>query len=116
MKKVFFSYTLKDKEINKDFLYQIKEWLNKQNIDSFIDLIDNVYDVELFQVKLIEELKKCDTLFIVHTSKYNESKWANIEIEEAEKRNLTILKVDYSVLQNAISNNYGIEYVFKNQL
>ncbi len=116
MKKVFFSYTLKDKEINKDFLYQIKEWLNKQNIDSFIDLIDNVYEVELFQVKLIEELKKCDTLFIVHTSKYNESKWANIEIEEAEKRNLTILKVDYSVLQNAINRNFGIEYVLKNQL
>lgn len=115
MKKIFFSYTLKDDEINKNFLHKIKEWLNKQNVDSYIDLIDNIYDADLFQTKLIDELKRCDILFIIDTKKYNESQWADIEIEEAKKRNLLVLKAHYSVIQNAIKNNYSINYFVKQE-
>lgn len=110
MRKIFFSYTLKDGEINKNFLYQIKNWLNKQNIDSFIDLIDNEYDTTQFQVKLIEELKKCDLLFVIDTIKYDESMWTSIEIEEAKKINKLIIRSHYSIIQNVIKNNYKFDY------
>ncbi len=73
-------------------------------------MIDNIYNTELFQSKLIDELKKCDIMFIIDTTRYSESKWTNIEIEEAKKRNILILKAHYSEIQKAINNNIGIKY------
>ena len=39
--RVFISYTLRDDEISIELLSSLKEILDKHEIDSFIDVIDN---------------------------------------------------------------------------
>ncbi len=109
MKKIFFSYTLKDLEINKEFLNQIKSWLNSQNIDSFIDFIDNSYDANNFQEKLISELINSDIVFVINTSQFLDSQWTKIELEEARKRKIKIIKVNIEDIELALNEGKTFE-------
>lgn len=56
MKKIFFSYTLRDNNIDKAFLFDLKNWIVNQGYDCYIDLLENNYNEKGFQKQLVREL------------------------------------------------------------
>lgn len=95
MKKIFLSYTTLDKEITIDLLKVIKNRVsNISNI--FIHLLDN--DLEKSQEAVINELNSSDLVILLETDRIEESKWVQIELENANKMHIPILKIKPSHL------------------
>ena len=88
MKKIFFSYTFRDKTINKDFFLLLRNWVEKQGYSCYIDYLDNDYNKEGFQAKLVEELQDSNLFFILDSAEYRLSEWTQKELEEANANNL----------------------------
>ena len=104
IKKIFVSYTLKDKNINKKVLVDFQCYLKAQGFDCYVDLLDNDYNEEGFQEKLVGILKKCDVFLVLDSLEYLNSKWAKKELEEAEKLGLQILKINSFEIKNIQAN------------
>lgn len=111
-KKIFFSYALRDKNINMSFLIELRNWVLHQGYDCYIDFLDNDYNENGFQKQLIRMLKTCDVFFRIDSEEYLASKWAKKELEEAEANNIQIVSLSSEQLQKAMLNNGSIaEYL-----
>ena len=108
MKKIFFSYTLRDGNIDKNFLFSLKNWIIAQGYICYIDLFDNNYNEKEFQKKLVNILKTCDIFFRIDSVGYLNSIWTKKELEEAEANNIQIVTMPSDKLKKMISNNESI--------
>ncbi len=102
MQKIFFSYTLHDGSINKEFLFELQEWIHKQKFDCYIDILQNEYNEAGFQQKLIEELAKCDVFCQIDSDKYMSSKWATSELNQAKKLGKRIITIKADDLKRKV--------------
>ena len=91
MKKIFFSYTFRDKIINKEFFLLLRNWVEEQGYSCYIDYLDNDYNKDGFQSKLVEELQDSNYFFILDSEEYHSSEWAQKELEEAKAKNVNLL-------------------------
>lgn len=112
-KKIFFSYTLRDHNINLSFLQMLRSWVEKENLDTYIDILDNEYNSNDFQKKLLTELRTSDIFFIINTPQYKNSTWTNIELKEATALGLIIVDIDKKELENIIHTK-TFDYLLEN--
>lgn len=110
--RVFVSYALRDRYITKELLGSFRECAKNQGIDCYVDLLDNDYNEEGFQKKLINILKNCDAFLIVDSLEYANSKWTKKEMEIAKDLQIKILKIDSSKLEKICLNNLDICTLF----
>lgn len=109
MKKIFFSYTLRDNNIDKSFLCGLRNWIINQGYDCYIDLLDNNYNEKGFQKQLVNTLKTCDVFFRIDCAEYLNSKWARKELDEAEINGIQIVIMSSDELKKIMSENKSIE-------
>ena len=107
-KKIFFSYTLRDKNIDKGFLIALRDWIIAQGYDCYIDILDNSYNERGFQKQLVSILRTCDIFFRIDSSEYLNSKWAKKELEEAEINEIQIVTMVSEHLKRMMINNENI--------
>lgn len=88
--KVFFSYTTRYSDIDTDDLYNIKVSLNANNIDSYIDLLDNKLGN---QQAVILELMSSDVLCLIKTRNVLRSPWVRCELNIAQENGLKIIEI-----------------------
>lgn len=106
--KYFISYTLKDSFINKTFLFKIKKFYLKKNIDTYIDILDNIYldspyysSNSIFinknnflinpcQEYLQNQLFFCSKLIVLVSPLIFKSNWVKEEILFAKKHKIPI--------------------------
>lgn len=103
-KKIFFSYTLRDGILDKSLLKNICELLSPI-CDVFADVIHN--DSVDKQKRVIDELRSSQYVVVLDTPLINESPWVNIEIDEANKMRIPILRVEVN------SNFFDARYYAK---
>ncbi|MBO5971056.1 MAG: toll/interleukin-1 receptor domain-containing protein [Clostridia bacterium] len=104
MKKIFFSYTFRDKTINKDFFLLLRRWSEEQGCSCYIDYLDNDYDKDGFQAKLVKELQDSNLFFVLDSEEYHFSEWARKELEEAKANKLEIVTILSAELESYIQN------------
>ncbi len=93
MRKIFVSYTNKDKNINMNFLYRVQQVL-KASGDSYIDLFDNKSLSPQFEI--LQKINECDILLVIKPSENIESKWVSMEIKLAEILKKKVIYVESS--------------------
>lgn len=109
MKKIFFSYSLKDNSISIDDLKKLKSNLLLFNeFEIYIDILDNFFNnnciitpIEInndntnsyHQQFLKNHLIESDLVCIINNSSSRNSLWVQHEIILAEKRNIPILNI-----------------------
>lgn len=108
MNKIFFSYTLHDGSINKRFLINLKKWVSSQKMSCYIDVLENGYNEEGFQEKLIEEMKKCNIFCKIDSKDYMKSKWTQGELKQANNFGLDMFSTNIVDLKHAVNNNLDI--------
>ncbi|PKQ63231.1 hypothetical protein BZG02_10820 [Labilibaculum filiforme] len=109
--KYFISYTLKDKEITKEFLeFVVKLYSKKDSV--YIDLLNN--DSSNKQKRVIHELDSSDIFVLIESKSVYKSKWVQIEIQRAKLGNkkFKIIKLEEII---KIQNNQKT-YKFKTTL
>lgn len=90
--KIFFSYTLRDKEINSEILQKIKKAFSLlKNIETYFDIFDN-HSIN-HQDYVFKTLNEANMLCLVKSSNINTSCWVNKELEFAKKRNLPVIEI-----------------------
>ena len=112
MIKIFFSYTLRDENINKEFLLKLQNLVKSQGYDCYIDLLDNSYNEKGFQKKLVQMLKKSDIFCRIDSKEYLCSKWAKEELEKANLFGIKIVIVESSELINIVENKLNVAKIF----
>ena len=100
MKKIFFSYTFRDKIINREFFLLLRQWVEEQGYACYIDYLDNDYNKDGFQEKLVQELQDSNLFFILDSEEYHSSEWAKKELEEAKANCLKTVTVFSAELKN----------------
>ena len=90
------------RDTDHTLLKRVRGWLENQNIESYIDLLDNSYDIKTYQSKLLEVLKTCDGLLIIESEHYYDSKWTQIERNSAEKKRIPFIKISPKEIIKAI--------------
>ena len=91
--------------ISKEFLANFQRYVKAQGLCCYIDLLDNDYNEEGFQEKLVGILKNCDIFLVMDSPEYFDSKWAHKEFEVANELGLKILKVASTELKNMQESN-----------
>ena len=115
MHKIFFSYTLKDGNVSKDFLLNLRLWTKNQGVDSYIDILDNDYNEKEFQKKLESILRKCDTFCKIDSELYDTSKWTKKEVQVAKQHKLNYFTYSPNELKKFLIQNYNVKSVFQIQ-
>ena len=110
--KIFLSYTLKGNDVTISFLNKLRTWLEAKNLTTYIDFLDNEYNAANFQKKLEAELLSSDIFLIVNSARYEESHWANIELQAAIKANLEIINIEKRTLE-ALMQTKDFDYLKK---
>lgn len=111
-KKIFFSYTLRDGELNKNILQRLKEKLKKSQFDTYIDILDN--NDKKHQERVIKELKESDIFCIINTSEIEKSCWVKREIDIATKNNLRIIVLSVEDIEGSSCLEQLISFLIKN--
>ncbi len=111
MKKIFFSYTFRDKIINKKFFLLLRNWVEEQGYSCYIDYLDNDYNKDGFQSKLVEELQDSNYFFILDSEEYHSSEWAQKELEEAKAKKLNVVTVPSAELKTYLQQGAAIEQI-----
>ena len=90
MKKIFVSYTYRDKNVNREFLRKVQIFLKKYSIP----YIDIFYNKSLTpQYNILQRLSESDILLVINSGERAESKWVNTEIQLASILNKKILYI-----------------------
>jgi uncharacterized protein YfeS len=106
--KVFISYTLKDKEINDEYLEKVNELQSLDRVSLFIDKLHN-FDFYP-QNRIEEEIENCDILLVVGTKNIFKSDWVKKEIEIARLKNRPIYFTSPEKINKTIKSVYNILY------
>lgn len=103
--RVFISYTLRDDEISIELLSSLKEILDKHEIDSFIDVIDNNnINTEEHQKKIYNWILTATCLFLIETKETYNSPWVKKELDYANSVNIPIMKMRFRDIKKLIMN------------
>lgn len=114
--RYFISYTLKDSFINKEILFKVKNFYLKKNINTYIDILDNIYLdspnyfassilinknkddllVSPCQKYLQSQLIHCDKLIVLTSPFTFKSDWVKEEILFALKHKIPIFYISSS--------------------
>ena len=111
MNKIFISYTLKDKNISKDFLEKFQKYILNQGMECYVDLLDNDYNEEGFQEKLVGVLKECNLFLAIDTFNYLNSKWTKKELKVAESLNLRIIRIKIDLLKEIVEKEFDFSQI-----
>lgn len=100
---IFFSYTLKDNEINSDILQKIKKTFSiLENVQTYFDILDN-HSIN-HQDYVFKALTEANILCLIKSSNINTSCWVNKEIEFAKKRNLPIIEINRKDIEEILAS------------
>lgn len=100
--RVFISYTMRDNQLTLEILVRLKKMLQKFEIDTFVDLIDNRISQE-HQRKLYEWLISADYLYLIETTETYHSPWVKKELDIANRLNIPIIKISFSDIEHFIA-------------
>lgn len=101
--KIFFSYTLRDKEINSDILQKVKKVFSLlENVQTYFDIFDN-HSIN-HQDYVFKALSEANILCLIKSSNINTSCWVNKEIEFAKKRNLPVIEIDIKDIKEILAS------------
>lgn len=100
--RVFISYTMRDNQLTLEILARLKKMLQKFEIDTFVDLIDNRISQE-HQRKLYEWLISADYLYLIETAETYHSPWVKKELDIANRLNIPIIKISLSDIEHFIA-------------
>lgn len=101
--KIFFSYTLRDKEINIDILQKIKIAFSQLNyVQTYFDIFDN-HSIN-HQDYVFKALTEANILCLIKSSNINTSCWVNKEIEFAKRRNLPVIEISRKDIEEILSS------------
>jgi len=106
--KVFISYTLKDKEINDEYLNKVNELQSLVNVSVFIDKLHNFDSFP--QTRIEREIENCDMLLVVDTRNIFKSDWVKKEIEMARLKNRPIHFTRPEKINKTIKSVYNTLY------
>lgn len=101
-KRIFISYTMRDKQLTLEILAQLKTILQESEVDTFVDLIDNRISQE-HQRKLYEWLISADYLYLIETTGTYHSPWVKKELDIACRLNIPIIKISLSDIEHLIA-------------
>lgn len=90
--KVFLSYTIRDGLINKHLL-QLLDCEISRECDIYIDLLHNRSATP--QDEVIKQLVSSDILIQIATPSIDDSNWASLEVNLAEKQKIKTCFVEY---------------------
>lgn len=111
--RVFISYTLRDDEISIELLSSLKEILDKHEIDSFIDVIDNNnINTEEHQKKIYNWILTATCLLLIETKETYNSPWVKKELDYANSVNIPIMKMRFRDIKKLIMNPAKIKNIF----
>lgn len=100
--RVFISYTMRDNQLTLEILARLKKTLQKVEVDTFVDLIDNSISQE-HQRKLYEWLISADYLYLIETTGTYSSPWVKKELDIAYRHNIPIIKISLSDIEHFIA-------------
>ncbi len=100
--RIFISYTMRDNELTIEILAQLKEMLQKLEVDTFVDVIDNRISQE-HQRKLYKWLISADYLCLIETTETYHSPWVKKELDLANRLNIPIIKISLSDIEHFIA-------------
>ena len=91
--KIFFSYTLRDCELNVEILTELKEKIEQiKGVTTYFDIIDNTAIDH--QKKVYEELVASDLVCLLKTKGIESSSWVGKELEIAREKKMKIVEMD----------------------
>ncbi|WP_130868584.1 TIR domain-containing protein [Intestinimonas massiliensis (ex Afouda et al. 2020)] len=99
--RVFISYTMRDNELTLEILARLKKTLQRLEVDTFIDLIDNRIS-QKHQKKLYKWLISADYLYLIETTGTYHSPWVKKELDIANRLNIPIIKIPLSDIEHFI--------------
>lgn len=100
---IFFSYTLRDKEINIDILQNLKKAFSQLDyVQTYFDIFDN--NSINHQDYVFKALTEADILCLIKSSNINTSCWVNKEIEFAKRRNLPVIEISRKDMEEILSS------------
>jgi len=112
--RVFLSYTIRDNEIDVDFLKTLKMRIQETGaINLYVDLLDNNDNDP--QSGVLSSLSRADALCIIQTKSIYDSPWVKKEIETAKKSKILIYTISYA-RAIMISNNLSERIAFINDI
>lgn len=95
MPKIFISYTIRDGNINRDFLNQLQQKISF-HCEVYIDLIHN--DSVDKQDRVIKELNCSDFMVLIRTERIDASEWVEREILLANQLKIPIVEFEFAEL------------------
>lgn len=105
--RVFISYTMRDNQLTLEILARLKKMLQKFEVDTFVDLIDNTISRE-HQKDLYKWLISADYLYLIETTETYHSPWVKKELDIANKFNIPIIKIPFSDVKHFIAHPIDI--------
>lgn len=106
--RLFISYTMKDGEVTIEILCELKKQLSSfQDIDSYIDIIDN-HDKN-HQSYVIKKLNNSNVILLIKSSMINKSDWVNTELKVAKKKHIPIVIIELSELKKYLDDKGSFE-------
>jgi len=91
-KKIFFSYTLSDSEIDVEILLKLKQkFKDFTEIETYFDILDN-HSLN-HQEYVYKMLAESDALCLIKTSEINKSVWVSKELLIAKEREIPIIEI-----------------------
>ena len=108
--KIFFSYTLRDSEINIDILLSIKnKFRDYSTVETYFDILDNCSpDHQGYVYKVLEE---SNILCLIKSSDVNSSSWVGKELYIARQRNIPIIEINKKDINQILNCNSRDEFM-----
>lgn len=96
--KLFVCYTMRDGELTPSLLRKVERMFMAAGHTIFIDYLNN--DSEQKQERVMAELRCCDKVILLETSKVRDSEWASLELAYARKNHKEV--IPYVLLNNKL--------------
>lgn len=98
---------MRDNQLTLEILARLKKMLQKFEVDTFVDLIDNTISRE-HQKDLYKWLISADYLYLIETTETYHSPWVKKELDIANKFNIPIIKIPFSDVKHFIAHPIDI--------
>lgn len=118
--KIFFSYTMKDKDISEELLKEVKDTFNKlDNVETYFDIFDN-HSLN-HQDYVYKSLNSSNLLCLIKSPDAPFSCWVKKELEEAKKIALPVVEIEKGDIkeilntktQEELLNNEKVKEILK---
>lgn len=108
--KIFFSYTLRDSEINKELLFKLKNKFGDfAKVETYFDILDNCSVNH--QEYVYNVLAESNILCLIKSSGINTSTWVIEELCIAKKRNMPIIEINIRDIKQILNSTSRDEFL-----